>query len=698
MKRSILLFVLIFNLLKAYSQVDTNLWNMSLEELINLEVRIASKQSENLSETPLSTSVITYKEIVNSGINNIQELFRLAVGFIVREQTNGVYDLHILGFDYLQNKTSISYSQNMMILVMIDNRVVFRDFQGGTYWETLPISIEDIERVEIVRGPSSSLYGPNAVMGVINFITRKTSKRGLNVNASANYGNFNTMIANGNIGYNFKNKLSLNISASHQARDRYQNTYFDYLSNKYIEDPDSIKNVQNKPAFKGTGKTRYPDITNALKNTNLNFYLHYKPADRINFDLSGGINKSDVQKIYVDVIYTPFTTEYSDSRYINLTGNVYGLNIQASYLNGSQNTRGVLGWQYQFVNIDGNIEYNIKVGNNKTITPGITYRNVIIDDTSSREINGMGLINQKAILTTSAATLRSDFKFFDKLRTIAAIRIDKYNYPQKIYFSYNFAITYKTGSSNLIRAVVSRANKGSNILDLYIDYNYKNFLIYRGNKNILLTTVDNYELGYRHMPFNNLFIDIEASYDKIKNLSLTTVYDSVKPNPLSPYGITRYFNAQNLPLKADMFRISMSSTYQINSNINFKLFVTYQNTQIKDIDKFPTNSMIDTLYKTTNKWTPSFYGGYVFNFTFLKNFTFNNTAYFMTKQKFIYLETYEDVISSQIILNFNLIYTIKQKISININAKNITFPQNSKQFAFADYIKPLFLAGVRINL
>jgi len=62
---------------------------------------------------------------------------------------------------------------------MIDNRIVYSYFTGGTFWETLPVDIVDIERIEIVRGPASALYGPNAVAGVIHIITTKPDRKGL---------------------------------------------------------------------------------------------------------------------------------------------------------------------------------------------------------------------------------------------------------------------------------------------------------------------------------------------------------------------------------------------------------------------------------------------------------------------------------------------------------------------------------------
>ncbi|HON19048.1 MAG TPA: Plug domain-containing protein, partial [Salinivirgaceae bacterium] len=97
------------------------LLHMPLEELIKIEITSVSKRSESIFETPLSSNVITAEEIIRSGVTTIPEAIRLIPGVIVREQTNGVYDVHIRGFDYL-NVGTYSNTVNTITLVMIDGR------------------------------------------------------------------------------------------------------------------------------------------------------------------------------------------------------------------------------------------------------------------------------------------------------------------------------------------------------------------------------------------------------------------------------------------------------------------------------------------------------------------------------------------------------------------------------------------------
>lgn len=115
-------------------------------------------------DAPSSTSVITEQDIRLSGITKIPELLRRLAGVDIMQVTGGQTEVSIRGFNQrLSNKT----------LVLVDGRSVYADILGATIWQTLSIGVEDIQRIEIVRGPGSALYGADAFNGVINIITKK---------------------------------------------------------------------------------------------------------------------------------------------------------------------------------------------------------------------------------------------------------------------------------------------------------------------------------------------------------------------------------------------------------------------------------------------------------------------------------------------------------------------------------------------
>jgi len=417
------------------AQVDSiDYLELSLEQLMNIEITTASKKTETNFESPLSSSVITYDEILKSGVTSIPEAMRLIPGVIVREQSNGVYDVQLRGFDYVASG-SLPYSTNSITLVLIDGRPVFRDFQGGTYWESLPIELVDVDRIEVIRGPSSSMYGANAAAGVINIITKRLRKNDDNKHyctANLQKGNNNTNLMSVNAGMR-ANKFSVGFSGNYSQRNKTDNLYYDMKRQSYVV-LDSIQGrAKGTYAFAKDKNTRYPNPAQSLDKYGINSYLNYAVNEKVNFDLSFGLQKSEVQKAYVDATYTPLTTERSETEFVNFKSDLYGLNLQASHLRGYQNTLGVAGWEYTFYNTDLNLEYNIELLDKKLIVrPGVNYRESLYNDSLSQRTFGYGFINNnEAKLTTMAGMLRFDYTPIDPLRFIASLRYDKYNYPDK---------------------------------------------------------------------------------------------------------------------------------------------------------------------------------------------------------------------------------------------------------------------------
>ena len=136
------------------------------EELLFQEiptVTTAAKIEQPLTDAPSPTMVITEKDIKLSGAANIQELFRSLPGIDLYIASASSTYVTVRGHDNLPNN----------ILTMIDGFPVYEDFFGTTLWEILPITLDDIKQIEIIKGPGSALYGADAFAGVINIITKK---------------------------------------------------------------------------------------------------------------------------------------------------------------------------------------------------------------------------------------------------------------------------------------------------------------------------------------------------------------------------------------------------------------------------------------------------------------------------------------------------------------------------------------------
>lgn len=136
---------------------------MSLDELANLRVSTATHRSERLEDTAAAIHVLTAEDIRRSGATSLPELLRTVPGLNVARISATEWAVSARGFNnQFANK----------LLVMVDGRSVYTPFFSGVLWDELNIVMQDIERIEIVRGPGGSTWGANAVNGVINIITR----------------------------------------------------------------------------------------------------------------------------------------------------------------------------------------------------------------------------------------------------------------------------------------------------------------------------------------------------------------------------------------------------------------------------------------------------------------------------------------------------------------------------------------------
>jgi iron complex outermembrane receptor protein len=152
---------------------------LSLEELSQIEVTTPSKEPTKVSQTAAAIYVITGEDIRRSGATSIPEALRLAPGVEVARIDGNNWAIGIRGFG-----SDLTRS----VLVLIDGRTVYTPLFAGTNWDVQNTNMDDIDRIEVIRGPGGTIWGPNAVNGVINIIT-KDSKDTQGFLASAGGGN-----------------------------------------------------------------------------------------------------------------------------------------------------------------------------------------------------------------------------------------------------------------------------------------------------------------------------------------------------------------------------------------------------------------------------------------------------------------------------------------------------------------------------
>lgn len=149
-----------FNSVKARAG---DLADLPIETLMQLEVTTVSKKAVSLAETPAAVTVVTHDDIIRSGAMNIPEAVRLVPGLEVAQVDASQWAISARGFnDVFANK----------LLVLQDGRSIYTPLFSGVFWDIQGTMMDDIDRIEVIRGPGATMWGANAVDGVINIITR----------------------------------------------------------------------------------------------------------------------------------------------------------------------------------------------------------------------------------------------------------------------------------------------------------------------------------------------------------------------------------------------------------------------------------------------------------------------------------------------------------------------------------------------
>jgi len=143
-----------------------DLTKLSLEQLMDIEITSVSKKPEKAVNAAAAVFVITQEDIRRSGATQIPEVLRMVPGVEVARVDSNKWAVSIRGFNG-------QFARKL--LVLIDGRSVYTGMFSGTFWDTQDTVLEDVERIEVIRGPGATVWGVNAVSGVINIITKKAS-------------------------------------------------------------------------------------------------------------------------------------------------------------------------------------------------------------------------------------------------------------------------------------------------------------------------------------------------------------------------------------------------------------------------------------------------------------------------------------------------------------------------------------------
>jgi outer membrane receptor for ferrienterochelin and colicins len=303
---------------------DEQLYDMSLEELLHVKVTTASKSEERVHDAPAVVSVVTAQEIESYGAANLAEVLDRVAGLYMTSSFLLTNNMPVV-----RGETNAHWSTK--VLVLINGRPYRDSYLGGNQVEIFnayPLNI--VERVEVIRGPGSVLYGTNAFTGVINVILKKSKKN--NFQTTTRYGSFNTRQTGISAGVKHKD-LVVDASVNFYSTDGWKFT---------ARDENAIIRSKRKPVYDSIvnpARTIYLDrtglgavISGSYKGITLNTFYGYTRAQPMsnaaqwNVPVNGGVNATPVayevytSKLFADLGYSKEITPYYSTS-INVTFN-----------------------------------------------------------------------------------------------------------------------------------------------------------------------------------------------------------------------------------------------------------------------------------------------------------------------------------------------------------------------------------------
>jgi iron complex outermembrane receptor protein len=713
--KNLLLYVsLAVSALHVNAQEDStsvDLLKMSFEDLMNVKIVSASKEEELFFESPVTSYVITRQDIINNGSTSIPEALRLAPALIVREIANGTYDVSIRGGKDNLPSHRVTYLNNS-ILAMIDNRPVFNYFQGGTNWLNLPIGLADIERIEIVYGPNSPLYGPNAVDGVINIITRKGAK-----NEKLTYGTASFMAGenttfSGLAGTRISEKLEVNVSGNHGTRKRMKKEFYDASTDSFIT---NLREHSN-PLVSANPYSYYPDPELGSKHTGINFNLFYTPRKKTTLTFTSGLNESSGLFQFSGGVTM---NQVSNTSVSNLfKAEIGNFTFQSSLLQGRHDLIGNISqYNFNYTTWDNYIDYNFKLNRKFSLRPALSFQDAVIDDRDyTMKVGSTGLFNNRANMSNYAFSLKADYSPAKALRIITAVRADKFSDPNDMYISYQGIANYKINDKTILRFLAGRSFGGSFIEPAYInlvladDESVK--VSIKGNKEMNLLQNNIVELGYRAQIGKKGNLDLSIFQQTYTNFAIqtTTITQEFIPFPYQrPELESRY---RNIDLASKQTGATLAGAVFFGK-ANIKASITYQKTQLSDYSpytyephpmypEFNTENVVDK----ESEYAPDVFGNLSLTIP-VKKWHFNISSYYYSGYKLDGSNSADpflggllpkeiENITGKVLINANVGYRISSRFKLFVNARNVT-GQPAREGYGTDQIGTLLFAGFNLT-
>ena len=441
--------------------------DLSLDELSAIQITSVARHAQNLSDAPAAIFVITHDDIRRSGATSIPEALRLAPNLQVARIDSYQYAISARGF----NTTTTNKLQ-----VLIDGRSVYTPLYSGVFWDVQDVVIEDIDRIEVISGPGGTLWGSNAVNGVINIITRSSD---------ATQGGL----------------LSLGAGSDERnAAARYggqvtENTSYRVYAKGFSRDSTETGTHQN--AHNDWGK-RQAGFRVDSNNSGDSFVIQGDAYD-------GAVNQPIVDD-------REFSGHNLLARWNRDLQNGSSLQVQVFYDHTERKYPGIFSETLDTYDID--LQHQILVGGKHNIVWGGGYRSSR-DDVDNGAL--LAFLPEKTSLNWTNLFVQDEVILSERLRLTVGAKLERNPYTDW-EFQPNARLALKLPNDALLWTAVSRAVRTPSRIDSDLFFPGTPPYTLVGSPDFQSEKLTAYEIGYRSQPTKNLSFSISTFYNDYDDL------------------------------------------------------------------------------------------------------------------------------------------------------------------------------------
>jgi iron complex outermembrane recepter protein len=521
--------------LPAAKSSDQSLGGLSIDDLLNVTVTSAGQKEQKLSDVAAAMTVLNADDIRRSGATNIPDLLRYVPGVEVGQANNSDVSVTIRGFGGV-------YASKLLVLV--DGRSIYNPLFGGVDWQFQRMMMENIDRVEVIRGPGATVWGANAVNGVINIIT-KDSKDTQGGQVSVIYGTKQDGTGSFRYGLQPMEGLTLRLYGQYE-------------------------NIAASAPLPGNQK--FDDGHTASGG----FRADYRPDFDDHFRLSSDVLTSHAgdAQFFDGGLIPPTYNQTGDDENVNFVWEHTfdadnQLTVQSYYDRFARNTDpGDLLDSEKVQTADVQVRHSLPLHLlpiKQELTYGIEYREVSSELTRT---NIVGWTQPGRDDQTFSAFAQTDLHLIDDVLTLTAGSKYDHNDYTGDEFQPSARLLWKINSKNSVWASVSRAVREPDI----IDFDAINVQI-NGSPTLKSEVLRAYEFGYRVQPTDELSLDISFFYNDYDDLIGTFfvpgsfVPDFVQFQKAQTYGMEPSFTAQVQPWWKLSGSYSLLNFHTDNSNV-----------------------------------------------------------------------------------------------------------------------------------